>query len=202
MYKSPAVPSRLSSGLVTLLVLGLATLVARPVRADGQASLRNTLELGQRRRDGGDEFIIGTGLRADLMFGAPRPRAFRIGPALELRTMEFKTAEAALGAGILIPLPGDLPIGLTGLLGTALRKGDRPDGLVGIGTVTWGYRGYNYHGWYGYGLNLFFSGRKHLGDEQLVELTGGVEIDFLFTTIVPSTAIWSFLKRRDPHEAR
>jgi hypothetical protein len=41
-------------------------------------------------------------------------------------------------------MPSDAAIGLTALLGSAIRKGDLPDGLVGIGTVTWGFRGYDY----------------------------------------------------------
>ena len=135
------------------------------------------------------------------MFGAPKPRSFRIGPAVELRTMNLQTAEAAGGAGILIPMPGDAPIGLNGLIGYAHRKDYRPDGLVGIGTVTWGFRGYNYHSWYGYALNLFFSGRKHLGDDaKWVEFTGGIEVDIEFTAIIPMRGIITFIKGGDPHE--
>ena len=189
---------------LSLLFLAVAlSLVAAGVpagaRADAQVSLRSQLELGQRNLDDGKrEFLIGGGVRGDAMFGAARPRAFRIGPAFELRTMAFETLEGAIGAGVLIPMPGDCPIGLTGLLGSAVRKGEKPDGLVGIGTVTWGFRGYNYNSWYGYGLNLFFSGRKHLGDEHLVELTGGLEVDVVFTTIIPGRAIAMFLKGGDP----
>ena len=197
MYKVRAVPNFLPW---LLALLGFVTWVPQRARADAQASLRNFLDLGQRKTSGDDEFVVGLGYRGDVMFGAPRPRAFRMGPAFELRTTEFRTAEGALGAGVLIPLPGDLPIGLTGLLGAAVRKGDQPDGLVGIGTVTWGYRGYNYHSWYGYGLNLFFSGRKHLGDETLVELTGGIEVDVAFTTLIPARAIVQFFRGGDPHE--
>lgn len=175
-------------------------IVPQRVHADPQASVRGALELGQRKLDGEGSFLIGLSTRADVMFGAPRPRAFRVGPALELRTMKFETLEGALGAGILIPMPGDAPIGLTGLIGSAIRKGDLPDGLVGIGTVTWGFRGYNYGSWYGYALNLFFSGRKQLGDEDLVEFTAGLEIDLVFSAIIPGKAILTFLKGGDPLE--
>ena len=186
---------------LSLLFLSAALALAPArARADAQVSLRSQLELGQRNLEGKREFIIGSGLRGDAMFGAARPRAFRIGPAFELRTMELETLEGALGAGVLIPMPGDCPIGLYGLLGSALRKGDQPDGLVGIGTITWGFRGYNHKSWYGYGLNVFFSGRKHLGDEQLIEYTGGLEIDIAFTTIIPGRAIAMFLRGGDPLE--
>lgn len=157
------------------------------------------LEIGKRKADAGNEVIVGLGVRADVMYGAPKPRAFRLGPALELRTVDFKSLEAAAGGGILIPLPGDCPIGLYGLIGAAARKG-APDGMVGIGTVTWGFRGYNYHSWYSYGLNLFFSGRKQIGDEYLVEFTGGVEIDMTFTTLIPLMAIKNYITGGDPFE--
>lgn len=186
--------------LLALLLAVSAALVPAPARADGQASVRAALEMGQRRLDHDHQFIIGATVRGDMMFGAPRPRAFRIGPALELRTMEFQTFEGAVGAGILIPMPGDAPIGLTGLIGSAIRKDGLPDGLVGIGTVTWGFRGYNYNGWYGYALNLFFSGRKLLGDESLVELTAGIEIDLMFIAVIPARAIATFVKGGDPFE--
>lgn len=185
----------------TLLFLAVAlSLAPTRARADAQVSLRGALDLGQRRLDGRGELIAGVALRGDAMFGAPRPRAFRIGPAFELRTMELETLEGAIGGGILIPLPGDCPIGLTGLLGTAGRKGGAPDGLVGIGTATWGFRGYNYASWYGYGLNLFFSGRKHLGDADLIELTAGIEVDIVFTTVIPARAIMMWLRGGDPLE--
>jgi hypothetical protein len=181
------------------LFLAMSTALGpAPARADGQTSVRAALELGQRRHDENRAFIVGATVRGDVMFGAPKPRAFRIGPALELRTMAFETLEGAIGAGILIPMPGDAPIGLTGLIGSAIRKGDLPDGLVGIGTMTWGFRGYNYDGWYGYALNLFFSGRKHLGDERLVELTAGLEIDLMFLAVIPARAIVTFVKGGDP----
>ena len=185
---------------LALLLAIAAALVPETARADGQTSVRAALEMGQRRLEHDHQFIIGATVRGDMMFGAPRPRAFRFGPAFELRTMEFQTFEGAVGAGILIPMPGDLPIGLTGLIGSAVRKGDLPDGLVGIGTVTWGFRGYNYDSWYSYALNLFFSGRKHLGDENLVELTAGIEIDLVFLTVIPARAITTLIKGGDPFE--
>lgn len=184
-----------------LFFLALLTVVVpRHARADAQVSVRNQLEVGVRKFDGEREIIVATGVRGDAMFGWPRPKSFRIGPAFELRTANFATLEGSLGAGLLIPLPGDMPIGLTGLIGPVWRASARePEGWVGTGTVTWGYRGYNYRSWYGYGLNLFFSGRKQLG-EDLVEFTGGIEVDFVFTTIIPITAIVNYVSHGDPYE--
>jgi hypothetical protein len=190
--------------LVYLALFALSALAAgalpQRAQADAQVSARNFLEFGKRKADVGDEFIVGVGVVADVMFGAPKRRSFRIGPALELRTVDFASLEAAVGGGILIPLPGDCPIGLYGLVGAAARK-DAPDGAVGIGKVTWGYRGYNYHSWYGYGLNVYGAGRKHLGDGDLVEWTGGVEVDVQFTAIIPMMAIRNFFSGGDPYEA-
>jgi len=186
-----------------LLLLGLALAALGPTqhaRADAQVSVRSHFEVGVQHFEDQKEVIIGFGLRGDAMFGWPRPRSFRVGPAFELRSMDLDTLEGALGAGVLIPITADLPLGLTGLIGPGLRRGDAiSDGLVGIGTVTWGLRSYNHQSWYGYGLNLFFSGRKQL-NEDLVEYTGGVEIDFVFTTIIPGAAILNFIRNGDPYE--
>jgi len=146
-----------------------------------------------------DELVVAVGLRADVMFGPARAGAFRIGPAVEFRTTDFYTLEAAAGAGMLIPVLDAYPIGLYGMIGAAARK-EAPDGAVGIGTITWGFRGYNYKNWYSYGLNLFFSGRKHLGEQPFNELTGGIEIDMQFTTIIPAAAIYTLIKGGDPYE--
>jgi hypothetical protein len=187
---------------VLLLALAAISLLVPCGRAhaDAQASIRSHFEIGARKFEGETKVILGAGLRGDAMFGWPRPKSFRLGPAFELRTMSLETLEGALGAGILIPMPGDLPIGLTGLLGSVIRKGDQiEDGLVAIGTATWGVRTYNHQSSYGYGVNLFFSGRKQL-NEELVEYTGGVEIDVVFTALIPGAAIVNFIRNGDPYE--
>jgi hypothetical protein len=186
---------------LALIACSSLAALALPQRAhaDAQVSARNQLEIGKRRAQAGDEVVVALGLRADVMFGPARAGAFRIGPAIELRTADFHTAEAAAGAGLLIPIFDSYPIGLYGLIGAATRK-HAPDGAVGIGTATWGFRGYNYKGWYAYGLNLFVSGRKHLGEEPLNEITAGVEIDMQFTTIIPGAAIYNLFHGGDPHE--
>ncbi len=180
-----------------MLVAALAH--ARPARADAQLSVRNTLEVGKRKVEVGDSVIFGTGLRGELMWGKPKPRSFRIGPGFELRTVDFQTAEAAVGAGLLIPMPGDFPFGLTGLVGYAARNRG-PDAPVGIGTLSWGYRGYNYHHWYGFGLNLFVSARRDLSGQDLTEITGGIEIDVMFTTLIPLMFIRTWVTGGDPNE--
>jgi len=199
VYNLDAVPApRLVAMLVSALFVCLLAW-HRTAHADAQVSVRTELEVGKRKAEIGDSVIFGAGLRGDVMFGAPKPRAFRIGPAFELRSIDFETAEAAVGGGLLIPMPGDFPFGLTGLVGYATRS-RAPDAPVGIGTLTWGYRGYNFHHWYGYGLNLFVSARRDLSGPDIVEITGGVEIDVLFTTIIPLLAIRNWVTGGDPHE--
>lgn len=189
---------------LVLLAAAVAAFVAlttpsAPARADAQVSVRPFLEFGKRFRDDSKEGIVGFLGRADAMFGAPKPRSFRIGPVLEGRTVDFATFELGAGAGILIPFPGDCPIGISGLLTGATRR-NAPDGFNAAGIVTWGFRGYNFHHWYGYALNAFGSARKNLTGNELLEFTGGVEIDILFTTVIPFLAIKDWITGEDPHE--
>lgn len=167
--------------------------------ADGQTSVRLALGGGKRFADAGDKALFPLELRGDTMFGAPRPRVFRLGPAFELRTANFASFEAALGGGVSIPLPGDYRIGLLGMMGYATRK-SAPDGAVGIGTFTCGYRGYNHDSWYGWGLNFFASARKDVTGEPLAEITAGIELDVMFTTVIPILSIRNFVRARDPDE--
>jgi hypothetical protein len=182
------------------LLCGLCLFAApSPGRADGQYSLRNLFEVGKRFSEREDEIILPAGLRGEAMFGPPRHRAFRFGPALELRTADFASLEAALGVGVLVPT-GDFAFNLNGLIGYAERK-QAPDGAVGIGTLSWGYRGYNYHSWYGYGLSMFVSARHSLTGDDVLEITGGIEVDVLFTTIIPVLFIKNLFTSDDPHDA-
>jgi hypothetical protein len=189
--------------LVSLVACAAAvaalTTPSAPARADAQVSVRPFLEFGKRFTDDGKEGIVGFLGRADAMFGAPKPRSFRIGPVLEGRTVDFYSIEAGAGMGILIPFPGDCPIGISGLLTGALRR-EAPDGLNAAGIVTWGYRGYNYHHWYGYALNAFGSFRRNITGPEVIEASGGIEIDILFTTIIPFMAIKDWMTGEDPHE--
>lgn len=179
-------PSAVLSQRILALALALISCMfwRASARADAQVSVRNTFEAGKRWSQTDRSAIFGMGLRSEVLWGKPKPRAFRVGPALELRSVDFRSIEAAAGAELLIPMPGDLPFGVTGLVGYAARK-RMPDAPVAIGTLTWGYRGYNYHHWYGYGLNLFVSARRDLGGPDFAEITGGIELDVMFTTIIP-----------------
>ncbi len=199
VYNRAVVPGTKLLSLLSCALLLSAMTSTPAARADGQLSIRNNLGIGQRKAEVQDEVVFETGWRGELMFGKPKPRSFRIGPGFELRTADFQTVEAAGGGGILIPMPGDFPFGLTGLIGYAARK-RAPDAPVGIGTLTWGYRGYNYHHWYGFGLNLFVSARRDLSGPDLTEITGGIEIDVMFTTLIPLMFIRTWIMGGDPNE--
>jgi hypothetical protein len=185
-------------------VLWVSLLLSGHARADVQVSVRGYLDIGVRKYELSGErhkdVIAGIGARGDAMFGWPRPRSFRMGPAFELRTMSLDSLEAAAGLGMLVPITADWPLGLYGMIGPVVRKGDAlHDGFVGSGTVTWGIRSYNHQSWYGYAINLFFSGRKQL-NQDIVEFTGGVEVDLMFLTVIPALAIMNFIKSGDPYE--
>jgi hypothetical protein len=187
-------------GLCALLFL-LAGGVWSPshAAADPQLSARLVLGAGKRWIEPDeDDVVFETALRSEALFGPPRHRTFRIGPALEFRTLDFQSIEASGGLGMLIPT-GDFAFVLTGLAGYAERK-RAPDGAVGTGTLSWGYRGYNYHGIYGWGLHLYTSARHSLTGPDVLEVTGGVEIDVMFTTIIPALAIKNMFSSGDPHQ--
>ena len=177
-----------------------SALLPQHAAADAQVSLRNQLEFGKRTADSGNKFIAALGLRGDVTWGRARPNQFRIGPAVEFRTANFQSLEAAIGPCVLVPTGGGTTFGLYPMIGAATVK-HAPDGAVGIGTLTWGFRSYAYDdAWYGYGLNVFASYRRHIGDELAYEITGGVEVDMMFTTFIPLAAIGNFFSSKDPHE--
>jgi hypothetical protein len=204
VYTEPVRRYHLSRFLPFLLALACVFLPGARAAADAQVSVRPFLEFGKRFVDKPgvnlDEGIIGLLGRADAMFGAPKPRSFRIGPVLEARTVDFASMELGAGAGILIPFPGDCPIGVSGLITGATRK-DVTDTLNAAGILTWGFRGYNYHHWYGYALNAFGSVRKNItGNYDVLEVSGGVEIDIQFVTVIPFMFIKNLIGAEDPHK--
>jgi hypothetical protein len=168
---------------------------------DGQSSLRLVLGAGKRFTDAGDKAVFDLALRGDTMFGQAKPRVFRLGPAFELRSVNFASLEAALGGGVSVPLPGDYRIGLAGMLGYATRK-HAPDAPLGITTFTLGYRGYNYDSWYAWGLNFFVSARKDLRGAPLAEISAGIEVDIMFAAVIPILSIRNYLRAGDPDEPR
>ncbi len=176
----------------------LALLVAA-VPSAAAAHPQTSARLGAGAGAASGDFVFEMHLRSELLFGPNEVRAFRIGPALDLRTADFETAEAAGGLAVLLPVATGFPITFTTGAGWASRPGDA-DGPIAVGTLAWGYRSYNHHHVYGYALSLYASTRVALDDTSRWEITGGVEIDLLFLVAIPAIFVWEWLTEGDPDE--
>ena len=183
--------------------LAAASLVfahAAVARADGQISSRLAVGGGAAHApDDGTEAIFELGVRTELLFGPAKFGSFRIGPAIDLRTSDFVTAEAAGGLAVMLPIATASPLVLTAGAGWASRPGTA-DGAFALGTLAWGYRSYNHHAAYGYALQIYASGRLGLDDTARWEITGGVEIDLVFLVAIPAIFLWELLTEGDPDE--
>lgn len=185
------------AGLVTALTI---TACVSTARADGQVSARLAVGGGVGRAPEADtEALFELALRSELLFGAATFGAVRAGPAIDLRTDDFVTAEAALGATLLVPVAPAYPFVLTAGAGWASRPGSA-DGPFVLGTLAWGLRSYNHHNAYGFGLELYVSGRVDLEDSARWQITAGIEIDLLFLVAIPSIFFWELLTEGDPDE--
>lgn len=139
------------------------------------------------------------GLRTEVLFGRPGDEHLRIGPAVDLRTASFDTFEAAAGAAVLIPTWRGYPLVLTVGAGHALRR-DEPDAPFFLSTLAWGYRSYNFHGAYGFGLMGYVSARTNVRDPRAWEIVAGVEIDLQFLVAIPAMGIRNLFRRGPPDE--
>lgn len=186
--------------LAALAAAGLVFGHATTARADGQISSRLAIGGGAAHApDAGTEAIFELAVRTELLFGPAKFGSFRVGPAIDLRTNDFVTAEAAGGLAVMLPIATASPLVLTAGAGWASRPGDA-DGAFALGTLAWGYRSYNHHSAYAFGLQIYASGRVGLDDTARWEITGGVEIDLLFLVAIPSMFFWELLTEGDPDE--
>ena len=168
-------------------------------RAEPQLSVRLATGGGALLADTGDEALFELALRSELLFGGARVDVVRVGPAVDLRTRTFETAEAAGGASLLLPIVGGFPLVVTAGAGWASRPGDG-DGAFALGTLAFGYRPYNFFYAYGYGLQVYASVRYGLDAAHAVEVSGGIEIDLEFITVIPLMFLWHWLFSGDPDE--
>lgn len=146
------------------------------------------------------EFIYENLLRMEVLFGAPGDEHARVGPALELRTWAFDTAEASVGAAVLLPIARGYPLTISATAGYAARSGPTPSGPIGVFTLTWGYRSYNFHGRYGLGLQIFVSGRVRWDEPRQWEVTAGIEIDLEAMIAIPALFLFSLFRGGPPDE--
>ena len=158
---------------------------------------------GARRVEGERKFISEIHLRADFLWGKPGDRAVRYGAAVEIRSANLSTIEGAAGGALLIPTHPGWPLQLTAMVGYAGRFrafGEHSDHApIFVGTAAFGYRSYNFHSRYGYAINLFASTRTDLVGRGF-EVTGGIELDLAFVTVIPVRMIKMAKNKSDPDE--
>jgi hypothetical protein len=135
-------------------------------------------------------------VRAEVLFGGARSDVVRAGPALDLRTRDFVTVEAALGGALLLPVLSGWPVTVGAGLGW--RLGPAPAGAFALGTATFGFRSYDFHDSYGFALQLYATGRVDLEDPARWEATAGVEIDLELLFVLPARFLWTLITAGDP----
>lgn len=182
--------------VVVLVALGWTTTAL----ADAQVSSRYGLGFGSPMGELERDFLYENLLRMEVLFGAPGDEHARIGPALDLRTANFDTAEAAVGVAVLLPLARGYPLVLTAALGWAKRRDPIEDGPIFVGTLAWGYRSYNFHARYQIGLHVYVSSRVHLDDPSRWEMTGGIEIDLQPMIAIPAMFVINAFRGGPPDE--
>jgi hypothetical protein len=186
-----------------LPALVAASLCLVPSRAMGDAQVSSRLGLGGGARfvEGETRGLFDMALRAEVLFGAPGDEHVRVGPALDVRTATFDTLELAGGAAVLLPTWRGYPIVLTVGVGHAFRR-DELNAPFLLTTFAWGYRSYNFHGPYGFGLMGYVSARTNLQDPRAWEIVFGVEIDLQFLVAMPAMGLRMLFKRGAPDEPK
>lgn len=187
-----------------LALVSLLALAPTRARADWDAQLSVRLLLGggafvdEQQPDPWPFFELG--LRADVLLGEARPDRVRFGPAIDLRTEDYRTFEA--GGGLALYLPTGLGFGIVTTVGAGW--GARPenrDGAFGLAHIALGYRPYNYFSVYGYGVAVYAGARVQLErDPRAWEVSLGVEIDAEFLFAVPIMFVYGLANARDPDE--
>ena len=171
---------------VWLAVAGLAPVA----QAEPQLSARLGWGFGSTLAPPGESgFQWATSVRSELLFGAPGDGAWRLGPAVELRSARWRNLEVGAGAGLLVPVLRGYPLVLT-VLGSVEALGEWAGTPRAVATLAWGYRSYDHGGLYAFAAQLFVSGRVDVaepagGAGRRVELLAGLEIDFELLALGP-----------------
>lgn len=186
---------------VLLLSALVPSVAGAQVGWDARLSARLTLGGGAWiAEDGRDPWpLFEMGMRADLLFGEARPANVRFGPALDLRTEDFRTFELAGALAVLFPIDQGFAITLTAGAGWGARPEDR-DGALALGVVSVGWRPYNYFEWYSWAVLFYAATRVQLENERAWEVTIGLEFDFEFLFVIPFMFFLELAEARDPDE--
>ncbi len=193
--------SRLSTAvLVAALALGASMATPTVARGDAQVSSRLGIGGGARHDelgavDGRFEML----LRAEVLFGGSRPDVVRVGPAIDLRTGNFASAEVAGGLTLLLPIASGWPLWLTAGAGYAARD-DAPSGAIALGTIAFGYRDYDYHDPYGFAVDVYATYRVDFEDANRFEITGGLAFDLELIFVLPTRLLITWIGAGDPDE--
>lgn len=182
--------------------LVLTCMVALPATAAADWQLSARLGFGggvESRPETDSAGLFEMTLRSELLLGPHRVRRVRFGPAVDLRTRGFDTAEAAGGLALSLPIMTATPIVLIAGAGWASRPGN-DDAAFALGTIAWGFRPYNHHSRYGFALQIYATVRRDFGEPEQLALTAGVEIDLLFLTVIPGLALYQWITGGDPDE--
>jgi len=214
--------SRLGRALLALTVLGLGATSAKAQEDTTwdpgeewqpalkpplvQWSARYGFGMGAASAAMGEDFLLDTRLqleqtlRTEVLFGKPGDEHFRVGPAFDLRFQRLDTAEVAGGLAVLFPIARGYPLVVTAAAGYAARAQPQTDGGFFMGTVAWGYRSYNFHSFYGLGLQIYVSTRVHMDDLNHYEITAGIEIDLAAMFVIPAMFLISLFRGGAPDE--
>jgi hypothetical protein len=185
---------------VGVVAVALGLLVTDTAHADAQISARLAAGGGVSFAPDTDaDGLFELAVRSEMLFGPASFGSFRAGAAIDLRTDDFVTAEAAGGVALLVPVAAATPVTLTAAAGWASRPGDA-DGPFALGTIAWGLRSYNHHAAYGFGLQVYVTTRVDLEDASRWQLTAGIEIDLLFLVVIPALFVWRVATASDPDE--
>lgn len=140
------------------------------------------------------EVLWSLGLRADVLFGPRSPFFTHAGPFVSLRTDDFDSLSAALGASLELPVDPTFPLVLS--LGAAtefLRGPIAPTTVGAFGRLWWGSRSLNYHSSYGMAVGLWLEARYFPGDQR-ADLIAGLDADLGFITL-PFVMLYEWIRR-------
>ena len=191
------------AGVATLLLLCGVGLPANVASADWDVQISSRLQLG-----GGvyiDEQspapwpLFEAAARADLLIGEAHPGLVRFGPAIDVRTEDFRTAELAGGLAILWPTGQGF--GFTTTLGAGYGfRPDGRDGALAFAQIAFGWRPYDYFSAYAWTAGVYLAGRAQLENGRAYEVTLGLEIDFEITGVIPILFFARLATGEDPDE--
>ena len=100
---------------------------------------------------------------------------------------------------MLLPVASGWPLWLTAGAGYAARD-DGPSGGIGLATIAFGYRDYDYHDPYGFAVDIYATYRVDFEDAGRFEVTGGLAFDLELIFVLPARLLITWIGAGDPDE--